>query len=201
MTKVRIIGDIHGNYDDYLQLIKNQKYSIQLGDFGFDYSVLDKINPANHRIVPGNHDNYDKIGEYPHFLQHDYGFFELGGVEFFYIRGAHSIDRQYRVEGISWWPQEQISYKSGQTLLKNILEWRPKMILSHDCPSQFLKLIFKEKYHQYPSMTHELLTQLFELWQPKYWFCGHYHTNLSAIINKTFFFCINSSGYIDYVDR
>ena len=79
-----IIGDCHGKYDKYKEIVNNTKFSIQLGDFGFNYSILDEIDPSCHKIVAGNHDNYDKMENYPHFCG-DFGILELNGIEAFFI--------------------------------------------------------------------------------------------------------------------
>jgi len=44
MTKITFIGDVHGRIPEYLDLIKDCEYSIQLGDMGFDYSLLKNID-------------------------------------------------------------------------------------------------------------------------------------------------------------
>ena len=51
-----IIGDVHGKINEYLQLIKNRKHSIQLGDFGVGFVDIPEL-PINHRFIRGNHDN------------------------------------------------------------------------------------------------------------------------------------------------
>ena len=55
--KVRIIGDVHGKYGEYLHLTDDAEYSIQLGDMGFSYNHMKELNPLNHTFFGGNHDN------------------------------------------------------------------------------------------------------------------------------------------------
>ena len=64
MKNVTLIGDLHGKYKRYHEIIREKDrhpYTIQLGDFGFDYRTLDNVDPKNHVFIGGNHENYDKI--------------------------------------------------------------------------------------------------------------------------------------------
>jgi predicted phosphohydrolase len=54
----RIISDVHGHRGDYLALAQEAETSIQLGDLDFEYDWLSELDPAKHRLVGGNHDNY-----------------------------------------------------------------------------------------------------------------------------------------------
>ena len=101
------IGDAHGKYDRYLQIAGERDYTVQIGDLGFRYGCLDSLDPEHHKLVGGNHENYDTISNYPHYLG-DCGFHTLDGTEFFYLRGAYSIDRDSRTIGVDWWAQEEI---------------------------------------------------------------------------------------------
>ena len=82
MGMLRLIGDVHGHFSEYKSLTIDAEKSIQLGDFGFaqHWSLLEysEIDPEFHKILGGNHDDYDWIQEYkpPHYLG-DYGIIEL----------------------------------------------------------------------------------------------------------------------------
>ena len=93
---LRIIGDVHAQVDfvlrreahGYLELIADCDYSVQLGDMGDaeTYAELNRVaDVERHRFFGGNHDHYSHLP--PHALG-DYGPVNLGGVEFFFIRGA-----------------------------------------------------------------------------------------------------------------
>jgi predicted phosphodiesterase len=94
---VRIIGDVHGNYQKYLEIIKESEYSIQIGDLGLNYDFFKKnnVNSNNHVFFGGNHDNYDTINSCNNNLG-DFGFKQLGDFKFFFVRGAWSIDNKLR---------------------------------------------------------------------------------------------------------
>jgi hypothetical protein len=99
---IRLLGDVHYKVPSYMNLIKDAEYSIQLGDWGFNYSQLNKVDDTHHKILAGNHDNYDNMDRFPHFLG-DFGVYSVGGYDFFFIRGAFSVDKKYRIPKISWW--------------------------------------------------------------------------------------------------
>lgn len=52
-SNLRLIGDVHGKYEKYHQLLRKAKFTVQTGDFGFDYRTLSGVNARRHRIVGG----------------------------------------------------------------------------------------------------------------------------------------------------
>ena len=125
------IGDVHGKYKEYLNKITEKEYSIQLGDFGFDYSCLKHVDTTKHKILLGNHDNYDNI---PKHSLGDFGVYELLGLKIFYIRGAYSIDKKYRIVGRSWWENEELNYTQCNDCIQLYKNTKPDMVISHDAP-------------------------------------------------------------------
>lgn len=184
---IRIIQDIHGNYDNYLDKIKDADYSIQLGDFGFDYDCLKNVDSTRHKILGGNHDNYDKIVNVPHYLG-DYGIHNLGGFRFFFVRGAWSIDHNNRIPGISWWQNEELSYQECLNAIDNYSLERHSIVLSHDAP-EFLypKLGCREIIN---SRTNLMLNTMWHTQRPNMWFFGHHH----KYFDQTIFGCRFISG-------
>ena len=93
---ITLIGDVHGKYEKYHRILSRQEknpYTLQIGDFGFRYETLKNVDHTKHLILPGNHDNYDTCYNYRHFLS-DYGYMvNFNGIDFFYYRGANSIDK------------------------------------------------------------------------------------------------------------
>jgi Icc-related predicted phosphoesterase len=57
--------------------------------------------------------------------------FELNGIRFLALGGANSIDRWYRTEGISWWPQEQISDSDVRRAVEGGFA---DVMITHDSP-------------------------------------------------------------------
>ena len=196
-NNIRIIGDTHGRIESYRNIIKDIDHSIQLGDFGFEeWNQLSDINSDNHKILAGNHDDYS-ICKYSQLYLGDYGNMNFHGMEFFFIRGAFSIDKAHRTENISWWKDEELEYTEMMKAMNEYENTKPDMVLTHDCPDEVNELVFgiTTKMNNPTSM---LFKHLFELHQPKLWMFGHWHETLYKDIKGTTFVCLDELDYIDY---
>jgi hypothetical protein len=144
---------------------------------------------------------YDAIAEpefAPYFLG-DYGLLPGSDGKVFFVRGAWSIDKAYRREGISWWRNEELSYKEANDCLDY---WEHncsnvELVLSHDAPINVACSILK----QYPveTTTGILLYEMLKIHEPKQWFHGHYHVQWQKKMGNTQFRCldINQSENIE----
>lgn len=194
---ITVIGDVHGKYDRYHKIIRRTEdhpYTVQLGDFGFRYDTLDNVDSTKHLIIPGNHDNYDRCYNYPHFLG-DYGYTSLNKVEFFYYRGAYSIDRQYRTVGIDWWEKEQVSIDQFMEARELYREIKPDLVITHDAPESIVPYLLPPGSRLYQNTTGWALNELFNIHQPKRWRFGHFHKSWNMTINGTDFRCLNELEY------
>jgi len=191
---VTVIGDVHGKYDRYHKIIRQtdyHPYTIQLGDFGFKYDTLKNVDHKNHVIIGGNHDNYDIIHSYPHFLP-DYGYMvNFNGVDFFYYRGAYSIDKIYRTIGIDWWQQEEVNiegFMKARELYRGI---KPDIVITHDCPEFLVSQYIGPNARVYQNNTNCALQELYNIHQPKLWIHGHYHVSKTTLYGNTKFVCLD----------
>lgn len=195
MGKLRLIGDVHGKIPQYLNLIKDCDKSIQLGDMGFDYSLLTNIDESNHKVLLGNHDNYNCIP--PHSLG-DYGVVEYGNIQIFFIRGGNSIDKKYRTLGVDWFAEEELSYTQSTECLNLYSQVKDSInvIISHECPLSVIKYVGAFSNIQ-PSSTAYLLQSILDEKPPKMWFFGHHHKDWSKDVDGTIFCCLNELSYLD----
>jgi hypothetical protein len=173
------IGDVHGFYGEYLRIIKNTGgHTVQVGDMGFDYTPIlsSGIDFSRHRFFKGNHDNFDV----------DAAPFDLGRYgntpDFFWVSGAFSIDKHFRILGRDWFPQEELNYRETHDCMEMYAAVKPTVVLSHDCP----RFIFGYKSH-----TSVLLANLFEVHRPALWIFGHHHVSLYRNILGTEFKCLS----------
>jgi hypothetical protein len=190
---ITLIGDIHGKYDRYHKIIRQtdrHPYTLQVGDFGFKYDTLNNVDPEKHKILGGNHDNYDTLPSIPHYLG-DYGYSSLNGVKFFFYRGAYSIDRQYRTIGIDWWENEEVEIESFMKARELYREVKPDLVISHDCPEGISPYLLDPWSKIYQNKTGWALQELFNTHQPKLWRFGHYHKKWSMDVNGTNFKCLD----------
>ena len=194
MSKVTIIGDVHGKYKRYHEIIREKNrhpYTVQLGDFGFDYETLKNVDPEHHVFIGGNHDNYDKITSVPNYLG-DFGHMaNFNGMEFFYYRGAWSIDRSYRTIGVDWWENEQNTMDTFEKAKKLYSDIKPDIVMTHDCPLLIVPYLLPAGSKVYENLTVWALQELFNIHKPKYWFFGHYHVSWNKNIDGTEFRCLN----------
>lgn len=192
------IGDVHGKYDLYLDIARTKENTVQIGDLGFRYSCLDALDPALHKIVAGNHDNYDTITRLPHYLG-DWGLHTLAGTEFFFLRGAYSIDRDSRTIGVDWWSQEEIPIEAFMEARTAYRELKPRIVITHTCPEVMAPVFLEPRnsHRVHVTKTGWMLDELFGIHQPELWVFGHYHTSRTAIEGNTKFVCLNELETLD----
>lgn len=189
---ITLIGDVHGKYEKYHRILSRKEenpYTLQIGDFGFKYETLKNVDSTKHLIIPGNHDNYDVCYNYSHFLG-DYGYTSLNRVQFFYYRGAYSIDKQYRTIGIDWWENEQVNienFMKARELYSNI---KPDIMISHDCPDFLASMYIGPNGRMFENLTTWALGELYKIHQPKLWIHGHWHFSKTTIYENTKFICL-----------
>jgi hypothetical protein len=212
----RIIGDIHGKFYDYeVHCLKMgfrhntdhvPERSIQVGDFGIgfysDYwhsevGHWQNDNPT-HRFIRGNHDDPAKCKTMP-------GYIEDGTIEddVMYIGGAWSIDHAWRTPGVDWWADEELSYEELDKLISKFGQVKPRVVISHDCPTSVAYEMFLSKglglagAPQIKTRTGEALQAMFELHQPELHIFGHWHNTREMTISGTKFVCL---GELDFID-
>lgn len=216
MPLTRIIGDIHGKFYDYeVECLKmgfrhNKEnvptHSVQVGDFGVGFASNYWHNELNkwmydnptHKFIRGNHDSPQKCKEM-------HGYILDGSVDgnVMYVGGAWSIDHAFRTEGVDWWADEELSVEELNKIYDRYVLYKPKILITHDCPTTVAYDMFIANgksltgTYQIKTRTGEALQAMFDAYQPKFWFFGHWHHTRQATINGTRFVCL---GELDYVD-
>jgi hypothetical protein len=211
---LRIISDSHGKFDSYLKIARGAEYSLQLGDFGFSDSWnklhYSELNPESHKVLCGNHDNYDMAPHSP-FCLGDFGEVSLGGVTVFYIRGGISIDRTYReAERINrgpktWWSQEELNFSQMLECMKLYRKVKPSIVVSHVPCASFSKFVCPNDkiltdfgFHKgFKEATQLLGDELLKIHRPKAWYSGHMHRSLTEEIDGTRFVALAELEYVD----
>ncbi len=214
MTKVRIVGDIHGGFNYYSEhILKGVPNSIQVGDFGIGFGGdywHEKVNKfqlenPGHRFYRGNHDDPSRSKNMVGYIPD--GTIEMyGDTKVMYIGGAWSIDWARRIEGVSWWRDEQLSYDEFNKLIDLYEKEKPDIMFTHDAPISVTNEMFIQtglaiggsNAKQIPNITNQALQTMFEIHQPKYWFFGHWHITMEQKIGNTRFHCIGENDYLDF---
>lgn len=200
--------DIHrltaGAFPEQKEMTKDD-FVIICGDFGLIWSNepsssenywlkwLDS-KPFTTLFVDGNHENHPRLNGYPvidfhggrahkisdsifHLMRGE--IFTICENKFFAMGGAASHDRQYRREGISWWPGEMPSAEEYQNALKNLeaANWNVDYIISHCCADSIQAKI--SPYYEKDELT-RFFEDILRKCTFKNWLFGHYHLNVSV---------------------
>jgi hypothetical protein len=210
---LRIIGDLHGKYDKYFPLIEDCEYSLQVGDIGYSYLPIKDLDHTKHKFILGNHDNFPDAIDCKNILHHGFGEYSHGGIDFFYLSGAFSIDWQYRVKqevaGIwprTWFEEEELTLKQLDNAVSLYAHVKPEVVITHECPRTIANLIGNPNVlrswgynpNVFTTRTSEALEAMFRLHQPKYWFFGHYHRSWNDEVCGTNFRCLAELEYFDF---
>jgi hypothetical protein len=222
MSMLRVIGDVHAQFglDDlmagkptpYLGRIADAPYSVQIGDMGDEETyarLVAEVDAERHRFFPGNHEQYDHLP--PHSLG-DFGPCSLGGVDFFFVRGARSADRDKLLRlgaemgRTLWYPQEELTVDQMSAAEAEYLRARPTIVLTHDAPTEIARFAWQHARRLsrpnpnarfVPSRTNDFLARLLERHAPKLWLFGHHHRDWRYREENTLFLCVGELSCVD----
>ena len=183
-----LIGDLHGNAHLHGAIMVASERTLQVGDCGVDYAYLEPYDAEAHKVLPGNHDHYDRLKHDPHFLP---AFGTWNGI--FFVKGAWSIDRAYRTAGVDWWPEEEVTQEEMAEASALYRQLKPSIVVTHDGPpvmTRHLESIFPE-FGRIASRTSKLLDELWECHHPREWYFGHWHQSAERVIDGTRFRCLD----------
>ena len=191
MSLIRVIGDIHGVYGTYDYLIGCPHPTIQIGDMGVGFPGLNHCRPApKDRFFNGNHDN-------PQACRAMDAFMGTWGSEgkVFWLGGGWSIDQAYRVPGISWWADEELSHAELEEAIEAYRAARPSIMLSHEAPAFLARHMVQKVFP--PSRTALALGAMWEAHRPRLWLYGHWHLDFRKRIEGCEFVCVNQYCAVD----
>lgn len=212
MSKVRIIGDVHGKYAEFYNIASNGNLPIiQLGDFGYDYKILEHYHPDLLKIIFGNHEHHLERFKWPHFLN-SYGEIEFNGLKFFYVGGAFSIDWQIRQSNYfgghwpqTWWQEEQLSYDQLNAAYKLYEQIKPDLVITHEPIRTVAKIIGNDDFLRnwgfdpktFTTRTGEALEEMFEIHKPSMWISGHMHKSWRRNVSGVDYISLAELEYLD----
>jgi predicted phosphodiesterase len=137
-------------------------------------------------FIYGNHDDALICEKSPKFLG-DFGIKQIDGRKVFFLSGAMSTDKQYRIEGKSWWAYEELTYVQLCDAAELYRREKPEIVITHDCPLTPRKEMFG---YRDAGRTVQALESMFADHQPEHWVFGHHHLNRAAQICGTRFVCV-----------
>lgn len=157
--RIAYAGDWHGNQHWALNAIHHARTAgaemiLHLGDFGYDFHPLFLRRLTNELacddmylfFVDGNHENFERLHRFSldedglrpltdRIIHLPRGYrWTWHAVRYLALGGAVSVDRKWREEGRSWWPQETMR---EDDLAAATAGGRADILISHDVPAGF----------------------------------------------------------------
>jgi hypothetical protein len=198
MSKLRLIGDIHGDFKAYSSIIQDADDSVQVGDFGvgFGEPYPDGVGPR-HRFIRGNHDDRKVCRAIPNWISD--GHVETGTLgDRMFIGGAWSIDWQYRTPGRDWWDDEELNQREWEEMMVIYEATKPAVMITHDIPMRIREQVIHNQFNGIgPTRTSFYLQEMLDLHSPKLWFHGHHHTSYVQTLEGCQFVGLGINAYID----
>ena len=184
--------------------LDKQSYICILGDFGNVWKLdnednywLDWLEERNFTtlFIPGNHESYPLLRSFsteqwcggiirrirPSVIMLERGeIFNICNHTFFCFGAARSVDKIYRKEGVSWWPEEQASREEYENGVNNLEKYNFKIdyILTHCAPNYLVDKLFPYE-NQHDDTTNYLEKCIRQQVDFKRWFMAHYHIDRS----------------------
>lgn len=215
--KILVVGDIHAKFEQFLEELNMLKPNmvISTGDFGFWPSKYDLQGIFESNQIPiyfcdGNHEDHeallelcDESGENDMVeIAHNLYYMTRGstlklpdGQVVLFVGGARSIDRDCRLEGVNYFPEEELDF---DVLDKLDCVSDVDIVISHTKPSG-IDVGIDCDYD--PSM--EVLDEAFEMFHPSQWFFSHFHTYAKQNTDKCDFACLNQidePGWYEWIN-
>jgi len=172
----------------------NDKY------IGEEKYLLDWYSNKPYRIliVDGNHENHEKfsqlktvdlfgakVGQIASNIFHlkRGHVYNIDKNTFFIMGGAKSIDRIYRTEGESWWPEEVPSVAEKQFGLTQLqqYDWKIDYVITHTAPSSIIRSLPYIDYWKMKDKTSNYLDKINNSLKFKRWFFGHFHVDITLL--------------------
>lgn len=197
-----LLGDCHGMIDRYERIIKNLEgdgiQSILLGELGFqkehNWFINSPYSTKNHKILFGNHDYFPYLN-----LSYSLGRFKnLPEYKMFAIAGGYSIDQQRRIEGLSWFREEEMNITEEMNCFKAYKKAKPEIVITHDGPMSAIDEIFNYSY-KFPNgqRTNMYFENLLCYHRPRVWIFAHHHESRDKVIGNTRFICLDELETLD----
>lgn len=204
-SRIAFAGDWHANASwarSAIQYAKDRGADVivHVGDFGYTFesrfvrAVVSELFLLDIPLmfVEGNHDDpgqlrgplapngLREIGQHLWHIPRG-SRWTWHGEAFLGCGGAHSVDRQWRVPGYSWWPEETITDADVQRCIEGgATDW----LIAHDCPTGVLIPGIDDRTGPAPfpaaeieaSQEHrKMLCRIVDAVRPQTIVHGHYH--------------------------
>jgi len=202
--KTLIVGDLHGDFSQLIDIVKRGciETILQCGDFGYWKYFKHTITSLNTQLkkynvilywCDGNHEQFPYIGSIETsniiYKKRNSVLTLPDGHVILFIGGADSIDKKYRTVGYDWFPEyENISLKT----INNLPDIKINTVISHTAPEYFdLRLDkigrrFGIDISTYVDNNRKLLNMVYDKYKPDKWYFGHFHKHMIGMYNDCY---------------
>ena len=205
----KIVNFFYEHENDYT----SDDYLIICGDVGAcGFSASDEAEsrkvlrelPVTTLFVDGNHENFEQLNSYGvdvwnggkvHFVESRIihlmrgQIFYIDGTRFFTFGGAHSIDKNYRTEGLSWFPEEiptKEEYEEGWDNLEKA-GFKVDYIVTHNGPREVVAAMGYGELSDDEVELRRYLQRVADNTDFTAWYFGHFHEDTEV---EDMFFCL-----------
>lgn len=207
------IGKVVHFFNEHEGEYTSNDYLIICGDVGvcgFSTSEEAEVRnilrnlPVTTLFVDGNHENFKQLNSYSvdiwnggkvHFIESSIihlmrgQVFDIDGTHFFTFGGACSIDKMYRTEGLSWFPEEiptRAEYEEGWYNLEKA-NFKVDYILTHTGPREVVASMGYGELSDDEVELRQYLQRIADNADFTAWYFGHFHEDTEV---EEMFFCL-----------
>lgn len=207
------IGKVVHFFDEHEGEYTSNDYLIICGDVGVcGFSTVEETEvrnvlrslPVTTLFIDGNHENFEHLNSYSidmwnggkvHFIESDIihlmrgQVFEIDGTRFFTFGGAYSIDKMYRTEGLTWFPEEiptRAEYEEGWHNLEEA-DFKVDYILTHSGPREVVAAMGYGELSDDEIELRQYLQRVADNTDFTAWYFGHFHEDAEV---EDIFFCL-----------
>ena len=142
--------------------------------------------PVTTLFIDGNHENFEQLNSYGIDIWN-------GGkvhvTRFFTFGGAYSIDKMYRTEGVSWFPEEipnRMEYEEGWHNLEKV-DFQVDYILTHSGPREVVAAMGYGEMSDDEVELRQYLQRVADNTAFTAWYFGHFHEDTEV---EDMFYCL-----------
>lgn len=205
------IGKIVAFFDEHEGEYTSEDYLIICGDVGVcGFSASEEAEtrsifrdlPVTTLFIDGNHENFEQLNSYGvdtwnggkvHFVESKIihlmrgQVYEIDGTRFFTFGGACSIDKMYRTEGISWFPEEMPNRKEYEEGWQNLekADFQVDYILTHSGPEDVVAAMGYGDEDE--GELRRYLQNVADNTEFTAWYFGHFHEDTEI---EDMFYCL-----------
>jgi len=205
---VIITGDIHNEFGRLNDLINRKKKYLDLviccGDFGYwpNHPFEQLSNIRNHGIpvlwCDGNHEDHwalrerdtDELAPNVFYMPRGSTYTLEDGRTIMFMGGADSIDKDLRIYGRNWFPEEIITQKD----LMYLPDMKIDIFITHTCPEELYPIMVKFYIGKEIEPSNYALSELWKIYKPDLWFFGHWHYFSHGSLENTKWYALSHPG-------